>query len=371
MEVSARDIERIKADCQIQNLPLIEEFEYKKDVDTPELKIELKSTTQVRDYQEQSLAKMFSHGRARSGIIVLPCGAGKTLTGITAASYIKRSVLVLCNSNVSVEQWRQQFYQWANMQGSPVVAFTSKGSVDMWKPDEAGVLVSTYYMMSYSQERRAEMQRRMDAIYDIDWGLMILDEVQMVPANQFRLVTSRIKSRCKLGLTATLVREDDRIIELNYLIGPKLYEANWLDLTRQGYLANVQCIEVWCEMTPDFYKEYLARSRNQKMMYYVCNPNKLIACDYLIQLHEARGDKIIVFADSVFAQEYLAKALKRPFINGSTNQLERMNILQYFQKYDTINTIFVSKIGDTSIDLPSANVVIQISSHFASRKQEA
>ena len=107
------------------------------------------------------------------------------------------------------------------------------------------------------------------------------------------------------------------------------------------------------------------------MNFYVCNPNKFIACEYLIQLHEARGDKIIVFSDNLDAQEILAMALKRPFINGKTNQLERMNILSYFQKYDDINTIFVSKIGDTSIDLPSANVIIQISSHFGSRKQEA
>lgn len=106
-------------------------------------------------------------------------------------------------------------------------------------------------------------------------------------------------------------------------------------------------------------------------MFYVCNPNKFIACEYLINLHEARGDKIIVFSDNLFAQEWLAKALKKPYINGNTNQLERMNILSYFQKYDTINTIFVSKIGDTSIDLPSANVIIQISSHFGSRRQEA
>jgi len=104
--VSDKDIEKIKADCQRENLPLIEEFDFRKDIKTPDLKIELKSTTQVRHYQEQSLSKMFSNGRARSGIIVLPCGAGKTLTGITAASHIKKSVLVLCNSNVSVEQWR-------------------------------------------------------------------------------------------------------------------------------------------------------------------------------------------------------------------------------------------------------------------------
>ena len=174
---------------------------------------------------------MFSNGRARSGVIVLPCGAGKTLTGITAAANIKKSVLVLCNSNTSVEQWRQQFYQFANMQGSPVVAFTSKDATNMFDPSIAGVVISTYFMISFSQPRNSVVAQQMDKIKAIDWGLLIMDEVQMVPANQFRRVTSNIKSRCKLGLTATLVREDDRIKELNYLIGPKLYEANWLDLT--------------------------------------------------------------------------------------------------------------------------------------------
>ena len=101
----------------------------------------------------------------------------------------------------------------------------------------------------------------MEQLIKIDWGLLILDEVQMVPAETFRTVTSKIKSLCKLGLTATLVREDDRINDLNFLIGPKLYEANWQDLRSQGYLSNVQCIEVWCEMTPKFYTEYLARAR--------------------------------------------------------------------------------------------------------------
>ena len=107
VQVSDKHIEAIKEECQSNRLPLIEEFDFRKDNVSPDLRIELKSTTQVRDYQEQSLSKMFSNGRARSGIIVLPCGAGKTLTGITAACYVKKSVLVLCNSNVSVEQWRQ------------------------------------------------------------------------------------------------------------------------------------------------------------------------------------------------------------------------------------------------------------------------
>ena len=149
-----------------------------------------------------------------------------------AASYIKKSVLVLCNSNVAVEQWKQQFYQYVNMRGSPLVTFTAKENFQMFTPEKAGVVISTYFMISYSYSRSTEVEKKMEIIRKIDWGLLILDEVQMVPANQFRSVTSNIKSRCKLGLTATLVREDVRISQLNYLIGPKLYEANWLDLTR-------------------------------------------------------------------------------------------------------------------------------------------
>ena len=125
----------------------------------------------------ESLSKMFSNGRARSGIIVLPCGAGKTLTGITAASRIKKSVLVLCNSNVSVEQWRQQFFQWAHMKDYPVVSFTSKEAANMFREDQAGVVVSTYFMISYSQDRRDEVEAKMDIIRKIPWGLLILDEV--------------------------------------------------------------------------------------------------------------------------------------------------------------------------------------------------
>ena len=148
------------------------------------------------------------------------------------------------------------------MKDYPCISFTSKEAMNMFNEDQAGVVVSTYFMISFSQDRKSEVEAKMDIIRRIPWGLLILDEVQMVPANQFRKVTSQIKSRCKLGLTATLVREDERITQLNYLIGPKLHEANWRELTVRGFLANVQCIEVWCEMTPDFYKEYLGRSKS-------------------------------------------------------------------------------------------------------------
>ncbi|KAL2517158.1 DNA repair helicase XPB1 [Abeliophyllum distichum] len=200
-----------------------------------------------------------------------------------------------------------------------------------------------------------------------------MDEVHVVPAHMFRKVISLTKSHCKLGLTATLVREDERITDLNFLIGPKLYEANWLDLVKGGFIANVQCAEVWCPMTKEFFAEYLKKENSKKKQaLYVMNPNKFRACEFLIQFHEQqRGDKIIVFADNLFAITQYATKLRKPMIYGATSHPERTKILEAFKTSPDINTIFLSKVGDNSIDIPEANVIIQISSHAGSRRQEA
>ena len=200
---------------------------------------------------------------------------------------------------------------------------------------------------------------------------MLLDEVQFVPAKMFRRVISTVTAHCKLGLTATLVREDDKICDLNFLIGPKLYEANWMELQEKGYIAKVQCCEVRCLMTAEFYKEYLEASYRKRALLAVTNPNKFQACEYLIKGHESRNDKVIVFSDDLFALKEFAIRLKKPYLCGSTSQQERLSVLQNFQRNPRINTIFVSKIADNSFDLPEANVLIQISSQGGSRRQEA
>jgi len=156
------------------------------------------------------------------------------------------------------------------------------------------------------------------------------------------------------------------------LIGPKLYEANWIDLTRAGHIANVQCVEVWCDMTPEFYGEYLkATSTNRKQLLYVMNPNKFRACQFLVRYHEQRGDKIIVFSDLVYALKMYATKMNKHFIYGPTSNDERMKIFQLFRQHKDVNVVFISKVGDNAIDLPEATVVIQISSHYGSRRQEA
>ncbi|KAL7174424.1 hypothetical protein ACSBR2_033642 [Camellia fascicularis] len=197
--------------------------------------------------------------------------------------------------------------------------------------------------------------------------------VHVVPAHMFRKVISMTKSHCKLGLTATLVREDERITDLNFLIGPKLYEANWLDLVKEGFIANVQCAEVWCPMTKEFFAEYLKKENSKKKQaLYVMNPNKFQACEFLIRFHEQqRGDKIIVFTDNLFALTEYAMKLRKTMIYGATSHMERTNIVEAFKLSQDVNTIFLSKVGDNSIDIPEANVIIQISSHAGSRRQEA
>ncbi|KAH8865158.1 General transcription and DNA repair factor IIH helicase subunit XPB [Schistosoma japonicum] len=195
--------------------------------------------------------------------------------------------------------------------------------------------------------------------------------VHTIPAKMFRRVLTLVQAHCKLGLTATLVREDDKITDLNFLIGPKLYEANWLELQQRGFIARVQCAEVWCPVTPEFYREYLNMKSMKKLLLAAMNPNKFRACEYLIRYHERRNDKIIIFSDNVFALKYYATKMGRPFLYGPTGQAERMQILQNFQHNPNVPAIFVSKVADNSFDLPEATVLIQISAHGGSRRQEA
>lgn len=370
-QVKSEAVEQVKRQAIAGDYPLMEEYDFRNDPINPDVpKMDLKPHTRIRHYQERSLAKMFGNGRARSGIIVLPCGAGKTLTGVTAAQTIKKSVVVLCTNAVSVLQWKFQFQLWTNIPDDRIAVFTSDRK-DKIHPD-ACVLVTTYTMISFSGKRSAQSQEIMDIITGREWGLLLMDEVHVVPAKMFRRVVGSVKAHCRLGLTATLVREDDLIADLNFLIGPKLYEANWSTLTAQGYLANVQCVEVWCPMTGPFMKEYLMASNARlKQSLYILNPSKIRATEYLVRFHEERGDKIIVFSDLVYSLKLYAEMLKKPLIYGETPERERQAILGTFRTSDALRTICISKVGDTSIDLPEANVIIQVSSHFGSRRQEA
>lgn len=369
-EVRGEKVEHVKKRAIELDFPLMEEYDFRNDTVNKSIDLDLRPKAKIRPYQEKSLEKMFGNGRARSGVIVLPCGAGKSLVGVTAACTIKKPTLCLCTSSVSVEQWRYQFANWSTIPREQVGRFVaSSGGSE--KSYYGGVTVTTYSMISHSGKRAAESERMLNELKKKEWGLLLLDEVHVVPANVFRKVIGVIKAHCKLGLTATLLREDEKIGDINFLIGPKLYEANWLDLQRDNYLATVQCAEVWCPMTKEFYGEYLDATPRRRKLLYAMNPNKFRMCQYLVQFHEERGDKVIIFSDNVYALKMYGERLKRPYIYGPTSQKERMRILSNFQHNVKLSTILLSKVGDTSIDIPEANVLIQVSSHYGSRRQEA
>ena len=389
IEIDSNDLEKVRESCEREKYPLLEEFSFKEDKGL-KLDITPKFKSPVRAYQEKALNIMCSNGIARSGIIVLPCGAGKTLVGILTICTIKRNTIIICNNNVSVQQWYREINDWVNISKNDkkvdneeknryICRFTSdkKYRDSLWKLDtEAGILITSFTMLTFNGKRSEEVSNALKKLKGIDWGLMIIDEVQLLPADKFsRIIKGEFKAHCKLGLTATLVREDEQIKDLFLLLGPKLYEANWLDLQRDGFLARVKCTEIWAEMHPDFYKQYLETDNYEyKKVLYAANPTKYLITLLLLEKH--KGDKTIIFSDNLFTiNQYNAflskKNLNFRMLTGETTNKNREAILSDFKSESGINILLMTKVGDISIDIPNASIIIQVSSHFGSRMQEA
>ncbi|KAG6899092.1 hypothetical protein C0993_000996, partial [Termitomyces sp. T159_Od127] len=198
-EITDSKIDDVKRRCNELEYPMLEEYDFRNDTVNANLDIDLKPATVIRPYQETSLSKMFGNGRARSGIIVLPCGAGKTLVGITAACTIKKSCLVLCTSSVSVMQWKSQFLLWSNVTDRQIAVFTADQKEKF--AGESGIVVSTYSMVANTHNRSHESKKMMEFLTSREWGFILLDEVHVVPAAMFRRVVTTIKAHSKLGLT--------------------------------------------------------------------------------------------------------------------------------------------------------------------------
>eukprot|EP00667_Euglena_gracilis_P002702 EG_transcript_2707 len=370
VEVDGGAVQRVKQRAAEAGVPLLNEYDFRHDATVEDIELELRERARIRNYQRRGLTKMFGNGRARSGIIVLPCGAGKTFVGITACCTVKKAALVLCSCALAVEQWRVQFKQWSTLPDARLMRFTAKTKDPI--TDHTNVVITTYNMIAHTGTRSKASQALLSKIRSRVWGLVVLDEVHVVPSDMFRRVLSLTRFHTALGLTATLVREDGKITDLSFLIGPKLYEANWWELVAAGDLARVECCEVHCPMTKEFYRYYITRTLPwQQRLLAIMNPAKLQACQYIMRFHEALGDKVLVFCDDVFALLTYAKALDRPYVYGATPLKERLRILSEFRHSPDLKTLFISKIGDQAIDLPEATVIIQVASHFGSRRQEA
>jgi DNA excision repair protein ERCC-3 len=354
-------------------------YDFKSDASVKRVEMNPRSKASLRPYQEECLSKIFGNGRARSGIIVLPCGAGKTLVGVSVASLIQRDTLVLCSSSVAVRQWAEQFQMWTTVKKECVIEFTADIALDEARMHFGVIVITTYSMMrrgitTGKQEANVGAQK----LVKHNWGLLILDEVHMAASKGTEEVLRHMtKVRCKVGLTATLVREDAKVQLLDILVGPKLYEAKWMALAENGYIARVRCIEILCPMTSEFYRRYLETTDfRAKMRLWTLNPNKYLACLHVLKLHQERQDKVLIFIDDrvtlhSYGDQLVAQGFSVKTMHGGTPEKEKNEMIKCFKCTQGFAVLLLSRVGDVAIDLPEASVLIEVDGHFGSRRQEA
>jgi DNA excision repair protein ERCC-3 len=309
----------------------------------------------LRAYQRQA-AEVFAP--AGSGVIVLPCGAGKTLVGLATMAAVGARTLILVTSTLAARQWREELLARTDLEPDQVGEYS--GTRKEIKP----VTVATYQVLA---TRRKNLYPHLDLLRIQDWGLVVYDEVHLLPAPVFRM-TAEIQARRRLGLTATLVREDSREADVFSLIGPKRYDVPWRELEAQGWVAAADCVEVRVGLTDDERMDYAMSEPDERYRRAATAHSKLGVVDELVRRH--RGDRVLVIGQYLDQLDTLARRLEAPLVTGQTPMDERERLLAAFRE-GTLKLLVASKVANFSLDLPEANVAVQVSGTFGSRQEEA
>jgi DNA excision repair protein ERCC-3 len=321
----------------------------------------------LRDYQRESAQVFHAGGSARggSGTIVLPCGAGKTMVGMAAMRQLQTSTLILSPNTVAVRQWIGELLDKTTLTADQI------GEYSGLQKEIRPVTISTYQIITYRKRRTpkgsAEEYPHFELFNARNWGLIIYDEVHLLPAPVFR-ITAELQARRRLGLTATLVREDGLESDVFSLIGPKKYDVPWKDLERQGWIATACCHEVRIPLDEDQRMEYALASQRNKYSVAAHNRRKLLVLQALLGKHAA--DNLLVIGMYLDQLEQIAAMLDAPLITGQTPVRERERLYEQFRA-GQVKQLVVSKVANFSIDLPDANVAIEVSGTFGSRQEEA
>ena len=332
--------------------------------------IELRATTlaglpfRVRDYQRMAVDAFHAGGDVRggSGVIVLPCGAGKTIVGLAALATLKKSTLVLTTSTTAVEQWRREILDKTDVDDAMVATYTGDSKAI------APITLATYQILTYRPKKDGDFIH-FTLFNERDWGLIIYDEVHLLPAPVFR-VTADIQARRRLGLTATLLREDGREEDVFSLIGPKKFDVPWRVLESKGWIAEAQCHEVRLGLPHDLKMEYAVAEWRDKFRLASENPVKEELVAALLEQHDAPGDRVLVIGQYLKQLRRIAARFDLPLITGQTTNSEREDLYDQFRRGE-IRRLVLSKVGNFAIDLPDANVMVQVSGTFGSRQEEA
>ena len=309
----------------------------------------------LRPYQNQAI-EGFWHGG--SGVIVLPCGAGKTLVGAGAMARSQTTTLILVTNTVSARQWRDELLKRTSLTDDEIGEYSGA------RKEVRPVTIATYQVMT---TKRKGVYTHLELLDARDWGLVIYDEVHLLPAPIFRM-TADLQARRRLGLTATLVREDGREDEVFSLIGPKRFDAPWKDIEAQGYIAPADCVEVRLTMPDRDRMIYATAEPEDRYRLAATAPGKNHVVEQLVAKHE--GEPTLVIGQYIDQLEELAAHLGADLITGSTTVPERQRLYGAFRTGE-ITKLVVSKVANFSIDLPEASVAIQVSGSFGSRQEEA
>ncbi|MBN1262530.1 MAG: DEAD/DEAH box helicase, partial [Anaerolineae bacterium] len=324
----------------------------------------------IRAYQYEAAEIYWAAGSPAggSGVIVLPCGAGKTIVGMAAIEKVQAHTLILTPSTIAARQWRAELLDKTTLQDDQIGEYTGE------RKEIRPVTITTYQILTHRKRGTTGKNLPMAQEFphfalfnEADWGLIIYDEVHLLPAPVFR-ITAEIQARRRLGLTATLVREDQREEDVFSLIGPKKFDVPWRDLEQQGWIAPAICCEVRTPLPDDVRLEYIVAGRRQQYPIAAKNPRKLTIVEQILNHHQ--NDQVLIIGMYLDQLAHIAKHYDFPLITGKTTNIERQQLYDAFKVGD-IRTLVVSKVANFSIDLPDANVAIQISGTFGSRQEEA
>ena len=341
----------------------------------------------LRHYQQDAVEIFHAQGTARggSGVIVLPCGAGKTLVGMGVMEKLQTNTLILTTNTVAVRQWMNELHDKTSLNPAEIGEYT--GDVKEIRP----VTVTTYQILTYRERRKrgANGENGFDEFLgdgddlsqpltpgsfphfglfrERNWGLVIYDEVHLLPAPVFRM-TAELQARRRLGLTATLVREDGKEDHVFALIGPKKYDVPWKDLERQGWIATAHCHEIRLDMAPGQRLSYAMAGAREQSVLAATDPAKLPVVEQLVAKHP--DDQVLVIGTYLDQLEAAAALLDAPLLTGKTPTKERQKLYQQMRER-TLRRLVVSKVANFAVDLPDVSVAIEISGTFGSRQEEA
>ncbi|WP_371131664.1 DNA repair helicase XPB [Corynebacterium phoceense] len=309
----------------------------------------------LRDYQQYAADSFWAGG---SGVVVLPCGAGKTVVGAAAMSKAQATTLILVTNTVAGRQWRDELLRRTTLTENEIGEYSGE------KKEIKPVTIATYQVVT----RKTKGEYRALELFDSrDWGLIIYDEVHLLPAPVFRM-TSDLQSRRRLGLTATLVREDGAEGDVFSLIGPKRYDAPWKELEQQGFIATADCVEVRVDLGPEERMLYATAQPRDRYRIAASAEAKDHVVENLLKQHE--GQQALIIGGYLEQLEGIGKRIGAPVIHGKTSNAKREKLFQQFRDGE-IHTLVVSKVANFSIDLPEAALAIQVSGTFGSRQEEA